>query len=680
MSWTGCHPVLAEIPDGTARERAAAMRCRIDELIAEMVGATAGFSDVWPGDAEAASSAANLTSYLALRAVDRRQLQLELAGLGLSSLGRCEAAVLANVSAVARALVALAGEDASRAADPFGAARFAAAPLSLARGQELVARRARCLLGAAPPDRAVRIMVTAPSELAEGPLLAAALIEAGMDMLRINCAHDDCEAWSRMASRVRTAATNAGRRCRILMDLAGPKARTGAIVPGPAVLHWNPQRNEVGRVVRPCRVAFVADSHAPEFEADAAIPTPGSFVDSLRPGDVVRFTDLRGKRRRFEIDEAHPGVAIASTEDTAWIGPETEFHSARRVACPVGLPRVPQVIELRVGDSILLTADPSPGSPVPRDGTGRALGPARIPFTLPSLFAGCRVGDRVRLDDGRFEGAIDQVDPDWIRVRITAARGGRGRLGTDKGVNLPDMRDADASLLSCLTVKDRGDLVDVVRLADVVGLSFVRTRDDFAALLDGLHELGGASSGIVLKIETRQAFENLPDLLMALLASPAAHTAVASGDSAGGGIGIMIARGDLAVECGWERLAEVQEEILWLCEAAHVPVIWATQVLETLAKRGVPSRSEITDAAMGVRAECVMLNKGPYVVHAAATLADVLRRMTAHQHKKRSMLRPLAVAQRSLHRATSSASVDVDRARGDGTSAVVAQVEPLNDA
>lgn len=72
------------------------------------------------------------------------------------------------------------------------------------------------------------------------------------------------------------------------------------------------------------------------------------------------------------------------------------------------------------------------------------------------------------------------------------------------------------------------------------------------------------------------------------------------------------ARGDLAVECGYQRLAEVQKEVLWVCEAAHVPVIWATQVLESLAEKGIPSRSEITDAALGERAECVMLNKGPY--------------------------------------------------------------------
>ena len=106
-------------------------------------------------------------------------------------------------------------------------------------------------------------------------------------------------------------------------------------------------------------------------------------------------------------------------------------------------------------------------------------------------------------------------------------------------------------------------------------------------------------------------------------------------------VAVMIARGDLAVEIGLPRLSEVQEEILWLCEAAHVPVVWATQVLETLVKEGVATRAETTDAAMGQRAECVMLNKGPHVVDAILTLDDILRRMSDHLSKKRHLMRPL---------------------------------------
>ena len=108
--------------------------------------------------------------------------------------------------------------------------------------------------------------------------------------------------------------------------------------------------------------------------------------------------------------------------------------------------------------------------------------------------------------------------------------------------------------------------------------------------------------------------------------------------------GVMIARGDLAVESGFERLAEVQEEILWLCEAAHVPVIWATQVLETLAKTGMPTRAEVTDAAMAERAECVMLNKGPYITEAVQVLDDILRPDAGASFKKRPILGSLRVA------------------------------------
>jgi pyruvate kinase len=139
--------------------------------------------------------------------------------------------------------------------------------------------------------------------------------------------------------------------------------------------------------------------------------------------------------------------------------------------------------------------------------------------------------------------------------------------------------------------------------------------------------LGGDYLGIVLEIETRQAFERLLQLLLTAMRRP--H------------VGVMIARGDLAVEVGYERLAELQEEILWLCEAAHLPVIWATQVLEQLAKSGLPSRAEVSDAAMGVRAECVMLNKGAHIDDAVVVLDDILRRMAEHHYKKNALLRQL---------------------------------------
>lgn len=158
-------------------------------------------------------------------------------------------------------------------------------------------------------------------------------------------------------------------------------------------------------------------------------------------------------------------------------------------------------------------------------------------------------------------------------------------------------------------------------------MSFVRSPADIEDLLGALHACGDDHLGVVLKIETLQAFQDLPAILFAAMRRP--HT------------GVMIARGDLAVECGYERMAELQEEILWLCEAAHLPVIWATQVLDQLARSGQPSRAEITDAAMGERAEAVMLNKGPHIVDAVTALDDILHRMTAHHDKNNTLMRPL---------------------------------------
>ena len=146
---------------------------------------------------------------------------------------------------------------------------------------------------------------------------------------------------------------------------------------------------------------------------------------------------------------------------------------------------------------------------------------------------------------------------------------------------------------------------------------------DVTELLDELNELD-AQIGIILKIETQKGFKNLP---LILLKSMQTYP-----------IGVMIARGDLAIETGWKNFASIQEEILRVCEAAHIPDVWATQVLENLAKKGVPSRAEITDAAMAQRAECVMLNKGYYISKAVKMLDRILRRMQRFQKKKESLL------------------------------------------
>ena len=579
-------------------------------------------------------SAANLAHYLALRRHDIRKLQLQLAVLGLSSLGRTESHVFDAVQTVRRVLNVLLGEE--------GEFSCSAVPtVQLGDGARLLEANTDALLGPAPADRRVRIMVTMDSDAANNYELVHDLVRNGMDCMRINCAHDNPELWLRMIENLRKAREETGRNCRVLMDIAGPKLRTGTIEPGPAVIKCRPKRDVYGRVISPARV-WLTPENAPEpppsTAAAACVPLPAAFLERLGVRDRIRLRDARKAQRILRITGAHGRSWWAEARQTIYFLPGLELTQMR--ATPFGngvdhkpaaarigrLPGVPQALLLKEGDTLLVKRSNAIGRPAVYGKDGQVVTPAEIGVSLPEILEHAQADEAIWFDDGKIGGVIREVRADVISVEITQARVEGEKLGAEKGINLPETRiDVPA-----LTAADRDALGFIAKHADLVGYSFVRTEADVRKLLEYLTELGGEHLGLILKIETRKAFENLPKLILAAMRARS--------------FGVMIARGDLAVECGPERLAEVQEEILWICEAGHVPVIWATQVLENLAKKGMPSRSEITDAAMGERAECVMLNKGPYVVACVRVLADILKRMQAHQEKKRSLLRQLRVA------------------------------------
>jgi pyruvate kinase len=445
--------------------------------------------------------ALNLAHYIVLRRRDLRPLQDELTLLGLSSLGRLEGRVLANLDAVIAALAAITG-DARR--EPFPS------PAEMFHGRDLTRVNAELALGPCRETRRVRLMVTLPAEVGDSPRLAEELLAGGADLVRINCAHDGPAQWQAMIDNVRRAAREARRDVRVLMDLAGPKCRTGEV-----------------------RVA-------------------------------------KGHKR------------------------------------------------LHGGGEFLLVRD---------DFAPLAKFPAQVKCTLPSVFQGLRFGAPVWLDEGRLGGVVRAVLREGVVVSVESAPPRGLRLKPDKGLNFP----ATDLGVAPLTPKDLEDLDFVATHADLVGYSFVQDATDIALLQGELEKRAGPPKaqeiGIVAKIETPRAVSNLPEIIV----QGAGRQPFA----------IMIARGDLGVEIGFARLAEIQEEILWLCEAAHVPVIWATGVLNGLIKEGMANRGEMTDAAMSARAECVMLNKGPHLSEALQILDTLFARMGEHMDKKTPRLRAL---------------------------------------
>jgi len=477
-------------------------------------------------------SARNLIHYLALRSFDLRDLQEKLSCLGISAIAHSEAYTLANLYNILKLLYLLEGF-------PVGdIERRMEGLTSYTESKKLLDNHTNALFGLQPNNKA-RIMVTMPAEASSDYFLLKNLLEAGMDIARINTSHDRSADWKRMVDNLKEAESATGRNCLIYMDLSGPKLRT----------------------------------QVPE-----------------KPLSKKEFKKLLSKKKR----KKKGGVLVRRGD-------------------------LIKVIRADM-DAINPLEDPAPYAGV-------------ISTTLPEIFDNIRQGNQIFFDDGKIGGVVREFTPDEMIVEIQQAEIGGSRLMNEKGINLPNT----TLTLGSLTDADYAHLPFVSKYADIVGYSFVRNHKDVEELQAELKRLGRLDIGIVLKIETKESFENLPDLLLTAMRSPK--------------IGVMIARGDLAVEIGFERTAEVQEEILWICEAAHIPGIWATQVLEKLAKKGLASRAEITDAAMSSRAECVMLNKGPYVTHAVSTLNNILDRMSHHQCKRKGNLRPLSVARNFLKQA-----------------------------
>jgi pyruvate kinase len=578
------------------------------------------------------TSAANMAAYIGLRRHDLREIQNLLAAIGLSSLGRTEGHVLANLDAVIHALEALSGT-------PAQLKKILATAQTFSENGNDLAHRTNRLFGPAPKHRSVRIMVTFPGEAATDYAFVKELVQRGMDCARINCAHDSPELWQQMIEHVRRAEQETGHNCKVMMDLAGPKLRTGPLALAESVVHLRPGRNMRGGVTAPATVILDAGGQ-PGCSArkdglgrrrPARLRVAADWLQRLQQGDHIKFTDLRGKAGVLIVEERLSESEVRATCETAAYLEENISlkHIAHTKHHPVfetfidSIAASPMPILLHKDDLLKLTREPVPGEPAEIDEADNSIVPAHISCAQPAVLDHLQPGQRVLIDDGHISTVVEALDEEGALLRITRAKTQGSKLMAEKGLNFPDTDLA----LPALTSKDLRDLDFVVAHADIVGYSFVQSADDMALLIKALAERNAGKLGIVAKIETKKGLHNLPEIIVR---GAGKHS-----------FGVMIARGDLAVEIGYEKLAETQEEIMWLCESAHVPVIWATQVLEGLVKENMPSRAEVTDAAMAERAECIMLNKGPFVLDAIDVLDHVVARMQSHQQKKSSRMRAL---------------------------------------
>jgi pyruvate kinase len=336
------------------------------------------------------------------------------------------------------------------------------------------------------------------------------------------------------------------------------------------------------------------------------LDNPAVFMDLLRSGmGIARINCAHDHPIVWNqmVEQVRFAEKIIIQEDPSYTFPCKIYMDLAGPKIRIGRFR-PEYNTLKVmkGDILRINVDPTfLGHPKTE------FEPVAISITSPKALKNVTIGDRAYLDDGKVFGEVCTREENYIEIKIIDTQTEIVKLKEGKGVNLPD------SLVylnvPSLTEDDVRILPILCELADIIGLSFVHHPRDLIKLRDHLKLLTDKKIGVVAKIETKASVFHLTKIMMEGLNFAS--------------FGVMIARGDLAVEIGYTELTHVQESILRLCQASHIPVIWATGVLDRLAKKGIPTRTELTDAYMGLRADCIMLNKGPFISEAVKMIQNI---------------------------------------------------------
>jgi pyruvate kinase len=194
-------------------------------------------------------------------------------------------------------------------------------------------------------------MVTMPSQAANDYSLVRDLVAGGMDCMRINCAHDHEEAWARMVENLQRAKVELDRPCSILMDVPGPKLRTGPTQRLPGVIKWSPRRDRLGDVTTAATIWLASIEHPepPPEKTNAVLSVPSEWLGRLSDGDRIKFLDARGLSRSMTVSKVVGRSRLATSTQTAYVNSNTILHVIgrhRTKAGPESIARISSFLSL----------------------------------------------------------------------------------------------------------------------------------------------------------------------------------------------------------------------------------------------------------------------------------------------------------------------------------------------
>lgn len=569
-------------------------------------------TDVRPNNCKNYKTLVNMHQYLRLRQKDNTDLQERLTKLGLSSLGRSQPHILHSLELLIEILSKCQNKEYGKQQEI----------LEIDEAEEIMSKRAAIFGGEIKPKKRAetKIMLTLPSDAAQNPQMIEEFATAGVGIFRINTAHDTSIEWGIMAAKIAQLNQNLHpqNKLKIYVDLAGPKIRTGKIRKVKGELKLESDKN-VYITKQDGKKSFV------KVPKDAyRLEVSDEFYKKAKKAKELTLSNGDGKNRTLKVISSEKGFVVCELNKRARIDEKTLISIEKKKNSFAGeilnIPDATESIRLYGGDRLFLSLEEIEGRSAVLSSDGFVTEPACIYCTQKEFVMDAKEGDKVFIDDGKIGLKVLSKKPNGLMCQVVQVKLSGETLKEEKGINFPDSK----TLVDAITTEDIKNLESVIEFADILGISFAQSDKDIIVLKDILKARNKEHIAIVAKIETKVAVRNLPSILEALMYHEYS--------------GIMLARGDLAIEVEFENMSYLQEEILDLCEAAHTPVIFATQVLESQMKNNLPSRAEITDAAFAQRADCVMLNKGAFALNTIKKLEFILARMHTIFKKNRLLL------------------------------------------
>ncbi|WP_018921461.1 pyruvate kinase [Salsuginibacillus kocurii] len=468
--------------------------------------------------------------------------------------------------------------------------------------QALLDWRSKLLLGG--PRQGANIMVTLDSSRHRSIDELENLCQQGMTLARINGGRDEeniLADWFSWGSQLSDSYS-----LRIGLDLPGDTLRIPSLQKKKGILKVPVRYNEyfIDGTLTPVTTQSIVEKQTVD-QSTFTLYVKDISLSSFKKGDKLKFHDYRGRKRKLHVltDPVGDNLQVRLYRNAYIENQTTLYYKKKMIGTISGIPSSPVTLSVTDGDKLRIRFDSSaPEDHMEEDGAFVINSPAA------KFFENLQAEEPFLIDDGKISGVVQISTPEYVELLVQHPKDQRSPIEEQRSIVFPEQKNLSPSLSN----PDRELLEKWGKQSDFILLSFVENAEQLQELKKELERLNLTHLGVMAKIESERAVENIDTILKEGLSFQK--------------FGVMLGRGDLLAMVASDELPHMQRTVLKSAKAAHLPVIIATGLLQRTAKTGQAHQAELIDVEAAKEAEGVMLNKGNYTSKAVSLAKAILEK------------------------------------------------------